>query len=131
MSMKKLSEFRSAIKHMFAKRFFRITAGLSLVLFLLSIILPAWQLLPGIKEQIAIPLHYNIHLGVDLYGVWWRIFTISLIGLIILIVNFVLSGAMWSRDKVISHYLWIASVISELILLVAITFVILLNLTYV
>lgn len=129
--MKKLSDFRSASKHMFAKRFFRITVGFSLVFLFLSIILPIWQLLPEIKEQVAIPLHYNIHFGVDLYGVWWRVFTIPLIGFITLVLNYIVAGIMWSKEKVISYFLWTATAVSELVLLVAITFVVLLNLTYI
>jgi len=45
--------------------------------------------------------------------------------------NYIVAGIMWPKDKVISYFLWTATAVSEFILLVGITFVVLLNLTYI
>ncbi len=87
-------------------------------------------LFPEAAEQIAVPLHYNIHFGVDRYGSWRQLFTIPFIGLFILLFNLGLAGYLWTRDKMLSVTLSVATLIMQVLLIVALAFVILLNLSY-
>lgn len=93
-------------------------------------LLPIWQLFPGLQNKLAIPLHYNIHFGVDLFGAWWQIFTIPAVGTLILFINFVGALYLWRREKVLSYFFATGTVLIELIFLVGMVFIVLLNLAY-
>ncbi len=71
----------------------------SLVLVILMVVLPLWRLLPVVRENPFIPLHYNIYLGIDRFGPWYRIFILPILGLIMLILNLLLA----SRFSEIEH----------------------------
>jgi hypothetical protein len=89
-----------------------------------------WLLFPEAIEQIAVPLHYNIHFGVDRYGAWIQIFTIPFIGAMIILINTLAAGYLWSRDKMLSGYVSIAMLVMQVLLAIALGFIILLNLSY-
>ena len=95
-----------------------------------SLVLIWWQLFPQIREQIFIPLHYNIHFGVDSLGPWWRIFTIPFLEILILVVNTIAAVYLWKRERVLSELVVGTGLMCEATLFVALLFVILLNLTY-
>jgi hypothetical protein len=50
-------------------------------------------------------LHYNIVFGVDLLGQWWKILYLPLGGLLIILINFVISFLFYKRDKFFSWLL--------------------------
>lgn len=79
------------------------------------------------NQQIA--LHYNVDFGIDFYGDKKNIYIIPVLGLLIIIINFVLIVSVsQSRDrKFISHVLMIASLVSNIILLTAVISVYLVN----
>lgn len=128
--MKFLSSIRHKSSNLFSKRFFQFTAVISIILVALTALLPIWQLMPEIREKVAIPLHYNIHFGVDLFGAWWRIFTIPIIGFVIFAVNHIAAIIMIEKEKVLSYIFASISLISQILLFVGMVFVVLLNLTY-
>lgn len=111
-------------------RMFRITFGVSIVLVLLAIGLPLWRLFPGLYGQEVVPLHYNIHYGVDWTGVWWQIFTLPALGILFLTVNTL--AALWfvKRDMVLARIALFASVILTALLFLAMVFVVSLNMVY-
>ena len=76
-------------------------------------------------------LHYNIYFGVDWYGAWWNIFFMPIIGAVILLVNTVITMIYGVKDAVLIHMLWVNTLLCEFILLIAIIFTTLLNLTYI
>lgn len=112
------------------KRFFQVTMLLSVVFLVLSAVLPWWQLYPEIGEEIAVPLHYNIHFGVDLFGPPWRLFVFPISGALILLVNLIAGLLLWRRDHVLSYFLFTTTAIASIIIFVAMVFVTLLNLSY-
>ncbi|PIT88284.1 MAG: hypothetical protein COU29_03390 [Candidatus Magasanikbacteria bacterium CG10_big_fil_rev_8_21_14_0_10_36_32] len=61
-------------------------------------------------------LHYNIIFGVDLVGDWWKLLFIPIGGLIILIVNFLLSISCYNKDKVLSRLFTVFTAIFQLCL---------------
>jgi len=115
---------------MLSKRFFQVTWLGSLAVLLLSILLIVWQLFPDVMDQLGVPLHYNIHSGVDLFGVWWRIFTIPFFGAVILLLNVGISIMIWNKEHTLSYLFSSVMLVSEIILFVAMIFVVLLNLSY-
>ena len=121
---------RQPFTEMLAKRFFQVSGAVSVLLIALGGFFIWWQLFPEIRSQIFIPLHYNIHFGVDALGPWWRIFTIPIFGASILIVNMIVAAYHWKRERVLSYFFVGTALMSEVALFVALVFVILLNLTY-
>ena len=79
------------------------------------------------EDQAFIPLHYNIYLGVDLFGRWHRIFLLPGIGLFIFLLNSILALYIYSKNELASYFLSIVSSLIQIILLVATIMVILIN----
>ncbi|MBU1126469.1 MAG: hypothetical protein ABH826_05105 [Patescibacteria group bacterium] len=126
----KIIQWGKNFKALFAKRFFQVTFIVAFLFLALMTLLPAWQLLPDIKEAGTIPLHYNIHFGVDSFGVWWRVFMIPVSGAVILIVNFLLAVAFWKRERVLSKFLAATAMLVQFLLFISMIFVVLFNLAY-
>ena len=108
----------------------KLVLGVSIALLLITFIIPFWRLYPEIATKPAVPLHYNIHFGVDLFGAWWRVFMPSMVGLAILIVNFVLSAVYWKTRKMLSYYALLTTPVLITFLILASLFITLLNITY-
>lgn len=123
-------ERKGRIATLFELRVFRVTFGVSVGLILFTIGLPLWRLFPGLYGQEVVPLHYNIHYGVDWTGVWWQIFTLPALGLLFLVINTL--GALWfvKRDGVLTRIALFASVILTAFLFLAMVFVVSLNIVY-
>lgn len=129
--MKKVfKSFAKILREMTRERFFLIAGFVSLFFLAASIALPVWRLFPGITERIAIPLHYNVHSGVDLFGPWQRIFTPVIISASILITNSIIAIILWKKEKVLSYFLIAVAMLVQVFLFVSMIFVVLLNLTY-
>ena len=112
------------------ERFFYVVIASSLFFLIATVLLPIWRLFPEITETVAIPLHKNVHTGVDLFGPWERIFTIPIISGIIFVVNTILSLVFWKRDHVISHMFLLVGLIAQILAFISMIFVVLLNLAY-
>lgn len=85
-----------------------------------------WRGLP-LRARGFLPLHYNIYFGVDLVGPWYGIFAGAAFGFIALVVNALVIGMIYERDRLMSHLFAVGTVFIELILLLASIFIILLN----
>ncbi|MEK7159242.1 MAG: hypothetical protein AAB766_01945 [Patescibacteria group bacterium] len=79
------------------------------------------------EEQSFIPLHYNIYLGVDLFGKWQNIFYLPGIGLVIFLVNTISALLLYSKKEILSYFLSVSSALLQVFLLLATIFVILIN----
>lgn len=117
---------REAVSH----RVFLITVSLSVIFLLGSVLAPYWYLYPQISSLIAIPLHYNVHFGVDLFGPPWRVFTTGIVGFSVLLLNTVLAVVFWKTSRILSYGLLCATTLIEIVLAVASAFVTLLVLSY-
>ena len=76
----------------------------------------------------TVVLHYNILSGIDLLGQWYQIYTLPLIGIVLLVFNYVVAYRIYSRQVTFSYFLTIASSLEQIILLISTFFVILVNL---
>ncbi len=110
--------------------FFRLVPSVSLFLIVVQIGLISWRIVPAIYGQTAVPLHYNIHFGVDTIGDWWRIYTVPTLALCILLINMGLAQFFFVRDRALAYMAGGATLVLEAILFVASLFIILLNLSY-
>lgn len=98
--------------------------------FLLCALFPVWKLFPDITLRPAIPLHYNIHSGIDLFGPWWNIFLIPALGGGVLLINTLAALFIWKRERLLAFVFLGATMLAEFILFFAMVFVVLLNLSY-
>ena len=65
-----------------------------------------FYILLNIKPSVGrVFLHYNIVFGVDLLGQWWKIFYLPLGGLVIILINFIISFLLYKRDRFFSWLL--------------------------
>lgn len=112
------------------ERFFRIAAGASFAMFAVGIFLIVWQLFPKVISEHVVPLHYNIHFGVDEVGPWWRLFLPSAIALVLSIGNMLYAGRVWQRERVIAHAFMVTTLLVHLFVLLHVIFIVLLNISY-
>ncbi|MFZ2681909.1 MAG: hypothetical protein WAZ14_02355 [Patescibacteria group bacterium] len=124
--VKKSAPFRE----MYKLRDFKIATLLAVLAWLAMLALLIVRVLPIVYGKTAIPLHYNIHVGVDAVGPWWKIFTAPAIGLMVLVANLFLARFMWTRDQAISHVVVFATVVMQYLLLAATVFIVYLSLQY-
>lgn len=105
--------------------------GISTLLFLLSTVgLIYFMLFPEVLVRPFVPLHYNVHNGVDLIGPWWRLFVASGVGLIIALINSVSGFLTWKRDKSIMVFLTCATITAQIFLLLAVIFIVRFNISF-
>lgn len=111
-------------------RLFRISAGFSILAISAAIVLPLLRLFPGIYGQPVVPLHYNIHYGVDWTGMWWQIFTLPAMGIVFFLVNNSLAIFFLRRDAMLANVALIANIVLTAFLFLAMVFVVSLNIVY-
>jgi len=78
-------------------------------------------------DQAYIPLHYNIYTGVDSYGRWERTFILPIFGLSVIFINTLTSFILYNRKEILSYFLSMSSALIQALLLIATTFIILIN----
>lgn len=103
---------------------------LSLLFLLLDVALPIWRIVPLAESRPYIPLHYNIYLGVDRLGPWWHIFAIPALGFGLFLFHLILQTIAFRKEKLLATMVAVAAVVIEFLLLVAMTLIVLLNLSY-
>ncbi len=81
----------------------------------------------GFKSDILF-LHYNVIFGIDLVGEWWRILFLPLVGLLILVINYLAAIYCYNKDKIVSRFLTVFVSVFEIFLAVAVYFTVDINL---
>lgn len=75
----------------------------------------------------AVFLHYTVHFGVDLSGPWSQIFFLPLLGLILILINFIVAYFIYDQNKNLSRLIAIATVALEVFLFTEAIFLAFLN----
>ncbi|NQT49089.1 hypothetical protein HQ571_00160 [Candidatus Kuenenbacteria bacterium] len=108
-----------------------ISSVIALVINLLIWALIYFKFYPAVynlpEEQSFIPLHYNIYLGVDLFGRWQNVFILPGAGLFIFILNTILALIAYNKKEIVSYFLTISSVLCQIFFLIATILTILIN----
>ncbi len=63
-------------------------------------------------------LHYNIIFSIDLIGEWWKVYTPSFVGLVLLLINLFVGWLLYGNYRVMSRVLLVFMVLIEAALLV-------------
>ena len=79
-------------------------------------------------ESEYITLHYNIYFGISALGPWYALLVIPLLGLVIIMVNFLLSLYFYLKQQILSYFLTFGMTVVNLIMLVAVGLIIYINL---
>ncbi len=100
------------------------------LILIIGLILLNWLFVYIININVShglVVLHYNVDFGVNLIGDVKQIYIIPLLGLIVFVINFILSAFLSRQDKFFPHLLLGAAMLVNLFLLIAITSVDLVN----
>jgi len=127
---KQLKNAQVVFAEMWKKKPVQLLFGASIIFLAITFLIPYLELYPEVMTKTAVPLHYNIHFGVDMFGAWWRVFTPSIVGLLIIMINTIFAIVYWSKDKMLSYSLLLTSVVLHVFLILATIFMTLLNLSY-
>lgn len=118
------------LRQLLSVRFFRWALTACAFLLAAGIVLILAALFPEVQQLRVVPLHYNIHVGVDKVGTWWQLFTPSSVGIVLTMVNVGYAARTWTREKVVSYAAMITAVVLDVIILLHVVFIVLLNLAY-
>ncbi len=111
--------FRLFVKSSLIKGFILVMAASNLI---------AWGLIWfRLPERASLNLHYTVFFGIDWIGPWWYAFLFPLIGLGVLVVDFVIAWAFAKRQAVLGPLLLGVGVFAELALLTQSIIVVILN----
>jgi hypothetical protein len=92
----------------------------------LGIFLYFW-LYAKVKDAISVPLHYNIYFGIDLVGAPRRLFFLPAFGSLVWLLNSCLAYWLYTKEKVLSHFLVFGALAVQLILILADIFITIIN----
>ncbi len=88
-----------------------IAGGLNVVLWILFLLF-----LPHIPFLF---LSYNIHVGINNTGPWWYAFSLPLLGLGVFMVNTALAAWFFLKERLVSYYCVVSSIVVQCILVMA------------
>ncbi len=123
-------EKKSRLASLLRLPLFRYTSGVALLAILAAIVLPLWRLFPDIYGRPVVPLHYNIHYGVDWTGAWWQIFLLPIMGVVFFALNTGIALFFVRRNLMLTNVALCATAILTLLLFAAMVFVVSLNIVY-
>ncbi len=123
-------ERRGRIVSLFGVQYFKLCVGLSFGFVVVSVGLLLWRLFPDMYGKEVIPLHYNIHYGVDWTGVWWQIFVYPAAGALLCVVNAVVALLLAKREPMLARVVLVSTVVLTGFLFLSTIFVVLMNIVY-
>jgi len=128
-SIKSLRSLRGMLLELFrTSAWYRRMAVASGVLMLMTVALPVWRILPMAAQKPFIPLHYNVYMGIDAFGPWYGVFVLPALGAALFLVNLGFQAIFFKRERVLSVFFAVATLLTEIILFVATVLIVLLNL---
>ncbi len=110
--------------------YFRVCGVFSIAFCMFALIVIVWRLFPELYGQDVVPLHYNIHYGVDWTGAWWQIFILPVGGLGLLLVNGILAALLVKREPMLANIVGAGTVVLTALIFLSTIFVVLLNIVY-
>ena len=97
---------------------------ISFILNLLLWLFLYWRIQPQVEPVV---LRSNIYFGISLIGGWYTGFFWPLIGLIILIINFILANIFIKNQRFLAYFLMLTATLCQIVLVITSFFAVLLN----
>ncbi len=123
-------ERKGRIAVLFRVEYFRLGVALTIGCILGSFVLILWRLFPEIYGKDIIPLHYNIHYGVDWTGAWWQIFVYPVAAAVMSVVNVGIAMGIIHREPMLARVVLVGTVLLSVFLFCSTVFVVLMNIVY-
>ena len=101
--------------------------GTSLALLIPLWVIPFVMLRNVVPVGELLPLHYNVHLGVDYVGPWWVSLYFPGFATFVLILNTVLAARLRKESKLLANILSVSTLFVAVFTLLALFFVLVLN----
>lgn len=79
------------------------------------------------RTQSITILHYNIYFGPDVFGSWYELLILPVIGVVVAIIDFTLMAWLWRRDRFLSYVATAGAIAMQFILLVSTALMITIN----
>ncbi|PIR47385.1 hypothetical protein COV06_03845 [Candidatus Uhrbacteria bacterium CG10_big_fil_rev_8_21_14_0_10_50_16] len=118
---------RSLLQVLAPRKERRLVFLLSLLVLLVTWVIPLWFLRDVVPSGELLPLHYNVHLGVDYAGPWYASLFFPAFATIVLIVNTGLAIWMRKYSPLLANTLSVAALFIGLFTALALFFVLVLN----
>lgn len=96
----------------------------SFTIFLFTLFFLYFKIEPQAKP---IALKYTIYFGVSMIGPWYHVFFIPLMGIIIILINYITAYLIFLKIKILSYFLVIATSLIQILLLISAILIYLLN----
>lgn len=95
------------LRLVFKQLYWRDKVILAILVLSLIINIALWVFLKIFIKPGPVPLtlHYTIYFGPDLLGEAWQVFSIPLVGLMVILVNAILGNFIYCRDKFTAYFL--------------------------
>lgn len=71
-----------------------------------------------------IGLHYNIYFGINDYGMWYRLYLIPILGLSVIIINYIFGALAYRRERILGYLLVMSSVAVQFLLILGSTMIV-------
>ncbi|HLD82266.1 MAG TPA: hypothetical protein VJA22_03620 [Patescibacteria group bacterium] len=71
------------------------------------------------QVETPIPLHYNIHFGIDYVALGYQVYVIPFLGFLILLFNFTLIYVLYLKEKILSYFLALNTVLVHIFLAIS------------
>ncbi len=111
----------------FPRGLWRWEAVLNVALIALAWAVPVFWLAPRAEPGALIPLHYNVHLGVDYAARWFVALWISAFATLVLITNTVFAVRVRSLSQTLDHLLRGSALLVAVFVVVAFYFILVAN----
>lgn len=123
-------ERKGRIAALLRVEYFRLGVVVTVGCILASFALILWRLFPEIYGKNFIPLHYNIHYGVDWTGAWWQIFVYPVAAVIMSLANVGIALGIIQREPMLARVVLVGTVLLSAFLFCSTIFVVLMNIVY-
>lgn len=129
--IKKTISLKFKIRPFFAQGFFKNSIIHWLLLVLIILIVANWIILTILidhERDYSIILHYNVYLGVDLVGEWWRAYLVPIVGTFTALLNSFLAWWFYfQEERIASYILLITAIMIQLGSAIAIAGILMIN----
>jgi len=98
----------------YRERFIFVTSTVSITALFLTVVLIVIQMF---QRTGLSPLHYDIFFGIDRVGMWHQTLGAPLMGILVLVTNFIIGFYLFARDKYLSYALSISSALVSVFIL--------------
>ena len=102
-----------------------LSSLISAILMFFYIIFYVVRFIHPTGEQIF--LHYNIIFGVDLIGVWWKMYLLPAVSFFIILVDFLISYLYYRHNRFISRLMAFTAAVLQVFLVIATVLIVDLN----